>query len=85
MKLDPTAEEEEGPVRVEHIEEVVVDLDEDTTLVDGEAGIMKGIKEMEVEVTDDESDTEDADADNNGCGIKRKRTIRLIIRSRAFL
>lgn len=86
MKLNPAVEEEEGSVQVEYVEEVVLDLDEETTLVDGEAGVMQGIKEMEVEITDDESEQEEDEGANTiGCGIKRKRTIRLIIRSRAFL
>lgn len=53
------------------------------TLVDGESGVMKGVKEVDVEITDDESDVEKVEG--TGCGVRRKRTIRLIIRSRAFL
>lgn len=82
MKLNPTAEEEEGSAT---IEEVHIDLDEDTTLVDGESGSMKGVKKMDVEISDEESESEDAVNSGNDCGVKRKRTIRLIIRSRAFL
>lgn len=75
------------------VEHILLDLDEHegSTLIaceeeeEEQGGVMKGVKEMDIEVTDDE----DADAAEQpgptGSGIKRKRTIRLIIRSRAFL
>jgi myosin protein heavy chain len=61
-------------------ERVVVDLDDDdgSTLVGGEVGE----KEVDVDVTDDELESGDG---GEGCGVKRKRTIRVVIRSRAFL
>jgi len=71
---------------LQDVEQVLLDLDEHegSTLVDGdEAGVMQGVKTMDMEITDDEdSSTEPAQM---GGGVKRKRTIRLIIRSRAFL
>jgi hypothetical protein len=39
---------------------------------------------MDVEITDDESKVGD-DGDSAVGGIKRKRTVRVVIRSRAFL
>lgn len=88
-------------VRTEHIEEVIINLDDDdgSTLV-GAAGDI-GQKEIEMEVNDnyEEDGLADGDVDSvidldadppfksnaDGTGIKRKRTIRVIIRSRAFL
>ncbi|KAH9880990.1 hypothetical protein J1614_001483 [Plenodomus biglobosus] len=78
------------------VEHVYLDLDDDhddhegTTLIAGsDEGIMQGIKQMDVEITDNEASDSDAEAHDKdpdfSCGIKRKRTIRLIIRSRAFL
>lgn len=78
------------------VEHVYLDLDEDhdehegTTLIAGsDEGIMQGIKQMDVEITDNEASDSDGEAHDRdpdfSCGIKRKRTIRLIIRSRAFL
>lgn len=62
------------------VDEVHIDLDDEGTLVgDGE----QGIKEVDVEITDDESDPDERV--DEGCDLKRKRTIRVIIRSRAFL
>jgi len=64
------------------IERVYVDLDDDdgSTLVGvGEVGE----KEVEVDITDDEG--EGRDGDGGGGRVKRRRTIRVVIRSRAFL
>lgn len=94
MKLDPTVEEAEDPATAvdeikeetsaKHIEKVFLDLDSDgaSTLVGGEPD-MVGEKEIEMEVTDSEGEQEQVEQD--GPGIKRKRTIRVIIRSRAFI
>lgn len=93
-----TGKKDVGGIGAEHIEEVVINLDDDdgSTLV-GAAGDV-GQKEIEMEVDDNEDDGDDdvdsvidLDADlpqksnADGTGIKRKRTIRVIIRSRAFL
>lgn len=88
MKLDPTAEEEEDlatavvakkECEVEHIERVYLDLDDGaSTLVGGEFGE----KEVDMEVSESEEENEQQEG---GCGVRRKRTIRVIIRSRAFL
>lgn len=72
------------------IEHMLLDLDEHdgSTLVGGdEAGVMQGVKTMDMDITDDEdaSASASASANQTGGGVKRKRTIRLIIRSRAFL
>lgn len=98
VKLDPTAEEEEDPATavvntvdkrkdssIEFIEKVVLDLDDDgaSTLVGNETS-MFGEKEIDMEVTDSDRD-DDEEAKAEECGVKRKRTIRVIIRSRAFL
>lgn len=41
---------------------------------------------MEIEITDDEaSSVDESEAGGDGCGVKRKRTIRVVIRSRAFI
>jgi myosin heavy chain 9/10/11/14 len=64
--LNPTVEIEN--------EDVVGD---EETLVDDET-----LKEVDIEITDDE---DDSDGLEKGTGLKRKRTIRVIIRSRAFL
>jgi hypothetical protein len=63
------------------IREVVVetgDFTDGDTLVDG--GYVK-----EVEISDDDDSVQNDEVDGEVCGIKRKRTIRVIIRSRAFL
>lgn len=67
--LNPTVEEDEEE-----------DGDE-ATLVD-EKELLK-----EIEISDDEgSDSaEDEKGNADACGVKRKRTIRVVIRSRAFL
>lgn len=91
--LQRILEEEEESVRekaekegAQHIEEVVyLDLDDGaSTLVGHEVGE----KEIEMEVDDDDDEVVNGDADGAEqaeSGIKRKRTIRVIIRSRAFL
>jgi myosin protein heavy chain len=94
MKLSPPVEEEEDlATRVVDyeksvLERVVLDLDEDSTLMGGDRDIglgrMQGVKEMDVEFTDDESEAGD-EGDSAVGGIKRKRTVRVVIRSRAFL
>ncbi|KAF2847399.1 hypothetical protein T440DRAFT_520969 [Plenodomus tracheiphilus IPT5] len=76
----------------DELEHVYLDLDEHdgSTLIAGsDSGVMQGIKQVDVEITDDEAEDSDGEAEDKdpdfGCGVKRKRTIRLIIRSRAFL
>ena len=59
---------------------------EDETLVEVDGELYKE-KEVEIEVSDSEFDSEgvlDAEPED-GCGIRRKRTIRVVIRSRAFI
>ncbi|KAF2027184.1 hypothetical protein EK21DRAFT_115077 [Setomelanomma holmii] len=82
MKLDPMIEEVEDPATAvvdvdddEDIEKVYLDLDDDgaSTLVGADSG-MYGQKEIHMEVTDEESGSEGEKQE--GCGIKRKRTIR---------
>jgi hypothetical protein len=63
------------------VERVEMDLDDED---DKEMGRMQGVKHVDIEVTDDESEAGD-DGDSAVGGIKRKRTIRVVIRSRAFL
>ncbi|KAI8938487.1 hypothetical protein NX059_004379 [Plenodomus lindquistii] len=85
------------------LEHIYLDLDDDgdehegTTLIETsdlttKTGIMQGIKQVDLEISDDDDDGEtsdlepaDKDPDFLPGGLKRKRTIRLIIRSRAFL
>jgi hypothetical protein len=43
------------------------------------------VKEVKLDVTDSEADSEDDDSGAGAPGVRRRRTIRLIIRSRAFL
>ena len=92
LKLSPPVEEEEGLATrvvdfdngksgVVELDRVVLDLDEDAG--HRELG-MQGIKEVDMDITDDESEAGD-DGDSAVGGIKRKKTIRVIIRSRAFL
>lgn len=89
--MSPTVEVEEGSTTDAVVEKIVIDLDEDDhALGHGEAGgRMQGVKEVDLEITDDESEAGgDAEFDQDaapGGGIKRKRTIRVVIRSRAFL
>ena len=93
MKLDPPCEEEEDLAsaavcekvdsldlveRHEGEERYVIDLDDDEHTLVGEVGE----KEIDVDVTDDEASEVEQEGE---CGIKRKRTIRVVIRSRAFL
>jgi hypothetical protein len=92
LKLSPPVEEEEGlATRVVEfddgksaaveLERVILDLDEDAGSRD--VG-MQGVKEVDMDITDDESEAGD-DGDSAVGGIKRKKTIRVVIRSRAFL
>lgn len=70
---------------LEDIDEVEDDDMETLVEVDGE---LYKEKEVEIEVSDSEpgSDVEsDAGSPQDGCGVKRKRTIRVVIRSRAFI
>lgn len=64
------------------------DLPEDETLVEVDGELYKE-KEVEIEVSDSESDSNpNSDAESVGdrpCGVRRKRTIRVVIRSRAFI
>lgn len=88
-QLHSTAEEEEGAEVAEQfrfsggdLEEVHIDLDDEGTLV-GEGD--QGVKEVDIEITDDESGSDHQGAEGDRCGVKRRRTIRVVIRSRAFL
>ena len=71
------------------VEEVELDPDEYASLANAvgnhpaEDGVDRADK-MDFEITDDESQAGD-DGDSAVSGIKRRRTIRVIIRSRAFL
>lgn len=87
-KVDEEAEEEEG---VEHIEDVdgdavdihVVDLEleQASTLVDEEQHILSDVVDLEFESSSDEEQVLE-----NISGLpKRKRTLRVVIRSRAFI
>lgn len=60
--------------------------DDMETLVEVDGELYKE-KEVEIEVSDSEppSDTESDAGPQDGCGVKRKRTIRVVIRSRAFI
>lgn len=99
MEMDMEMAMQEGEDELEHI---YLDLDDDhegsTLIASSDQGVMQGIKQMDLEITDNEVSDSDADADvdasppphdhlahSAGRGLKRKRTIRLIIRSRAFL
>ena len=71
------------------IEKVELDSDEYDRLADavGNHATNDGAgraEEMDFEITDDESQPGD-DGDSAVSGIKRRRTIRVVIRSRAFL
>jgi hypothetical protein len=82
--LYPHDEEVEGLAAA--VDELVIDFDDDdehegSTLVGGDWSYVKE-KEVDIEVTDDE---EDERSGVEACGVKRKRTIRVVIRSRAFL
>lgn len=69
----------------DYIEEGEVEDDLETLVeVDGE---LYKEKEVEIEVSDSEppSDVESDAGPHGGCGVKRKRTIRVVIRSRAFI
>jgi hypothetical protein len=80
-----------GSPHVEFIEKVVINLDDDvddgaSTLI---GGLEYGDKEIDMEVTDSEGEGDQEQGQGippeGDCGVKRKRTIRVIIRSRAFL
>ena len=60
--------------------------DDMETLVEIDGELYKE-KEVEIEVSDSEagSDAESDAGPQDGCGVKRKRTIRVVIRSRAFI
>ena len=59
---------------------------EDETLVEVDGELYKE-KEVEIEVSDSDpdSDAESVSLPQDGCGLRRKRTIRVVIRSRAFI
>jgi hypothetical protein len=85
-----------GIVHLEDIEEVDSVLEKDflteeaeaegeETLVDIDGELYKE-KEVEIDITDSEPESDvENDESQEGCGVKRKRTIRVIIRSRAFI
>ena len=79
--LDEDADEEGADH--EFLDEVE---DDNETLVEVDGELYKE-KEVEIEVSDSEpeSDAESDAGPQDGCGIKRKRTIRVVIRSRAFI
>ena len=60
--------------------------DDNETLVEVDGKLYKE-KEVEIEVSDSEpeSDTESDAESQEGCGVKMKRNIRVVIRSRAFI
>ncbi|OSS49448.1 hypothetical protein B5807_05474 [Epicoccum nigrum] len=64
----------------------IVEEDDNETLVEVDGELYKE-KEVEIEVSDSEagSDAESDAGPQDGCGVKRKRTIRVVIRSRAFI
>ncbi|KAJ4383659.1 hypothetical protein N0V86_001714 [Didymella sp. IMI 355093] len=68
----------------DEVEDEVEDDMETLVEVDGE---LYKEKEVEIEVSDSEppSDAESDAGPQDGCGVKRKRTIRVVIRSRAFI
>jgi myosin protein heavy chain len=78
-----------------HQEEEVVYLNldsshsDDGTLIGHDPDIHVGEKEIEMEIDEDSASQSDSDEQgeqqSEECGVKRKRTIRVIIRSRAFL
>lgn len=63
-----------------------IEEDDNETLVEVDGELYKE-KEVEIEVSDSEpeSDVESLAGPQDGCGVKRKRTIRVVIRSRAFI
>lgn len=91
-RVEEVDEKDEDEVMMvpEHVEEVVhIDLDDGCTLVEGEE---QGVKEVDIEVDDDHDGEEEraettVDGVDSGidCGVRRKRTVRVVIRSRAFL
>jgi hypothetical protein len=87
LVADVVTKHDEG---VEFIEKVYINLDDD--LDDGASTLVGnmeyGEKEVEMEVDDDGesgSDYEEREVEVEEGGLRRKRTIRVIIRSRAFL
>jgi hypothetical protein len=90
-KIDEAVQfiEKENIGETEFIEKVYINIDDDgdddgaSTLV----GHMEyGEKEVEMEVDDSESEYEEREVEvQDEGGLRRKRTIRVIIRSRAFL
>ena len=99
MKLSPTIEEEEGFATrvVEREQPAVTETEEEEwgleeftfqsvaqVLRDKGAGSPHDVEELDIEISDDESNVGD-DGDSAVGGIKRKRTVRVVIRSRAFL
>jgi hypothetical protein len=96
MKLSPPLEEEEGfatrvvddtSKRPAVTGTVELGLEEYNTLAQvlGEDKVPShDVEEMDVEITDDEAKVGD-DGDSAVGGLKRKRTVRVVIRSRAFL
>jgi hypothetical protein len=79
--LEEEVDEEFPDIVVEEEEE-----DDNETLVEVDGELYKE-KEVEIEVSDSEagSDAESDAGPQDGCGVKRKRTIRVVIRSRAFI
>ncbi|KZM22403.1 ATP binding [Ascochyta rabiei] len=71
----------------EDYEENEEEQGEDETLVEVDGELYKE-KQVEIDVTDSEPETDNeslAEPQEDGCGVKRKRTIRVVIRSRAFI
>lgn len=70
----------------EEFPDIVEEDDDNETLVEVDGELYKE-KEVEIEVSDSEagSDAESDAGPQDGCGVKRKRTIRVVIRSRAFI
>jgi myosin protein heavy chain len=70
----------------EEFPDIVEEEDDNETLVEVDGELYKE-KEVEIEVSDSEagSDAESDAGPQDGCGVKRKRTIRVVIRSRAFI
>lgn len=82
--LEEAADDED---HVEHDDDDGDIEDDNETLVEVDGELYKE-KEVEIEVSDSEppSDTDsDAGGPQEGCGLRRKRTIRVVIRSRAFI
>lgn len=82
-QLHPCIEEEEDAEEQAQIEQYAVKAPVIIEEMDGYGGEpLETLKTAEVEMSDSESGCDD----NKGlCGVGRKRTIRLLIQSRAFL